>query len=577
MGSDMCKRYLLWSLRTYLVVSVGVLLVLTALGAVLLLNHNARLLAIHEAEDKALILLNRNLATHAYFTNELKPGVLELAGGRLPPGYFDPSWMSSTYAVRQIDAIFKGMTTDEYYYKECAVNARSPENEADPAERAFIEETKRNPGLTSRSEIREIAGKPHLVVMRRGETMEPPCIGCHGEPGKAPGKLLSRFGEERSFHRSVGELVSAISVRVPLSGAYADARRYSWGLSAVLLALFAALGAALYALNRHLLLKPLVAVRDKARRISARGGAAGEAIPLPAMRELRDLTAAFNEMSADVARQQVELERRVAERTRELSEANMRLETEIAERRRAEGRLVESRKMEAVGRLAGGVAHEFNNMLTIINGYSEILLSRTAEIDPFRKELDAIRTTGLRATKLTRQLLAFGRKQTLRPQPLDMNEVIAGIEETLRRLLGDKITLVVLPGDELRKLQSDPAQVEEVFLNVAMNAKEAMPFGGTFAIQARNVTLDEKFPCSCGQVAPGPYVMVLATDSGGGMDEETVAHLFEPFFTTKPFGQGRGLGLSTVFGILRQSGGHIVVDSLHGRGTTVRFCFPAIP
>ena len=572
----MPEKFLRWSLNAYLIVSVGLLFLLMAVGAVLLVNHNDRLLALHQAEDKALILLNRNLATHAYFTNELKPRVMKLMDGRPPQGYFDPSWMSSTYAVREIDKIFKGMSAGDYYYKECAINARSPENEADPGERAFIEEMKRNPALASRSEVREIGGKPHLVVMRRGEAMEPACIRCHGEPGDAPGELVSRFGPERSFHRSVGELVSAISIRVPLSAAYADARRFSWGLSALLSILIAALGIAMYALNRRLVFEPLVAVRDEARRISAHGGVAGEEIPLPAMEELRDLTAAFNAMSADVARQQAELENRVAERTRELSEANRRLETEIAERRRAEERLVESRKMEAVGRLAGGVAHEFNNMLTVINGYSEMLLSRMKETEPFRKEIDFIRNTGLRAAKLTGQLLAFGRKQMLRPEVLDMNGVIAGIGNTLRQLLGEKIVLEVLPGEGLRKLRIDPAQMEQIFLSLAMNAKEAMPFGGSFTIRTGNVTLDETLPCSCGQVAPGPYVMVSASDTGAGMDEDTVAHLFEPFYTTKPFGEGKGLGLPTVYGTVRQSGGHITVDSRLGRGTKVAFYLPAV-
>ncbi len=569
-------RIVRWSLNGYLVASVGLLVLLMAVATVFVVKHNERKLALHEAEDKALILLNRNLATHAYFTGELKPRIMKLTEGYRPPDYFDPSWMSSTYAVRGIDNIFRGMSAGIYYYKECAINARSPENEADPSERAFIEELRRNPALHVRSEIREIGGKPHLVVMRRGESMEGPCIGCHGDPGKAPRELVSRFGAQRSFHRSVGELVSAISIRVPLSAAYAESERFSRRLSAVLFVLLAALGAAMYALNRRLLFRPLVAVRDEARRISAHGGAVGEEIPLPAMRELRDLTSAFNAMSADVARHQAELESRVAERTRELSDANRRLEKEIADRRLAEERLVESRKMEAVGRLAGGVAHEFNNMLTVINGYSEVLLSRAAEADPRRKEIDAIRTTGLRAARLTRQLLAFGRRQMLRPEVLDVNRVIAGIENTLGQLLGDKITLVVLSGEELHKLRTDPAQLEEILMNLAMNAKEAMPFGGTFTLQTRNVTLDETFPCRCGQVAPGRYVMVSATDSGGGMDEETVAHLFEPFFTTKPFGDGKGLGLPTVYGTLRQSGGHITVDSRLGLGTTIRFCLPAV-
>ncbi len=573
----MPEKFLRWSLNGYLILSVGVLFLLTAAGAVFLVNHNDKLLALHEAEDKALILLNRNLATHAYFTGELKPRVMKLTEGHRPADFFDPSWMSSAYAVRGIDNIFKDLSAGEYYYKECAINARSPENEADPSERAFIEEMKRNPGLKVRSEIREIEGKPYFVVMRRGETMESPCIGCHGDPGQAPGGLVSRFGPERGFHRSVGELASAISIRVPLSQAYTDARRYSLGLSLLLSVLFAVLAVAMYTINRRLVFRPLVAVRDEARRISARGGQAGGEIPLPAMQELRDLTAAFNAMSADVARDQAELERRVEERTRELSEVNRRLEAEIAERRRAEERLVESRKMEAVGRLAGGVAHEFNNMLTVINGYSEMLLSRTAESDPFRREIDAIRNTGLRAATLTRQLLTFARRQMLRVEVLDMNRVVAGMEQTLRQLLGEKIALVVLPGDGLWKLRTDSAQLEQVFLNLAMNAKEAMPFGGTFTIQTRNVTLDETFPCSCGQVAPGPYVMASATDSGSGMDEETVAHLFEPFYTTKPFGEAKGLGLPTVYGTVLQSGGHITVESRPGMGTTVRFCLPATP
>ncbi len=569
-------KFLRWSLNGYLVVSIIALFLLTAAGAVLLVNHNNRMVAVHEAEEKAMILLNRNLATHTYFTNELKPRILDFTDKYRPAGYFDPSWMSSTYAVREIDKIFKGISTGDYYYKECAINARSPENEADPFERAFIEEVRRNPGLTFRSEIRDIAGKPQLVVMRRGETMEAPCIRCHGEPGEAPSGLLSRFGKERSFHRSVGELVSAISIHVPLSAAYADAMRFSWGLIALLLALFAALGTALYALNRRLLFKPLVAVRDEARRISAQGGGAGEEIPLPAMQELRDLTSAFNAMSADVARHQAELESRVAARTRDLSEANRRLEEEIAERRRTEERLVESRKMEAVGRLAGGVAHEFNNMLTVINGFSEVLISRTAEDDPSRKELESIRVTGLRAAKLTSQLLAFGRRQMLRPETVDMNRLVRGIEATLRQVLGPTVRLEVMSEDGLWPLQTDPAQMEQILLNLAMNAKEAMPFGGAFYLATANVDLDETFPCDCGHVAPGRYVMISATDTGGGMDEETIAHLFEPFYTTKPFGASKGLGLPTVYGTVRQSGGHIVVESGVGKGTTVRFCLPAM-
>ncbi len=232
-------------------------------------------------------------------------------------------------------------------------------------------------------------------------------------------------------------------------------------------------------------------------------------------------------------------------------------------------------KMEAVGRLAGGVAHDFNNLLTAIVGYSDLLKERVSDGD-MRRDLDKIREAGDRATALTRQLLAFGRKQSLRPAVLDLNQVIADMKQILRVSITDTIDLVLVPGTSLGSVKADRGQIEQAITNLVMNARDAMPDGGRVTIETANLHADAEFTQTHRSVPPGEYVMLSVTDTGTGMDEETQAHLFEPFFTTKPRGLGTGLGLATIYGAVKQSGGHIWAQSALGQGTTFQIFLPRV-
>jgi len=257
------------------------------------------------------------------------------------------------------------------------------------------------------------------------------------------------------------------------------------------------------------------------------------------------------------------------------------ISTDVTERKRAEAALRKSeeqlrqaQKMEAIGNLAGGIAHDFNNLLSVILGYSGMLQSELAPGDPCLTDLLEIEAAGIRATELTRQLLAFGRKQILQPKLVNLNEILMGIERMLGRLIGEDIELSVSPAPGLGKTKVDPGQIEQIVMNLAVNSRDAMPQGGKLTLETANMELDADYAAEHPDVNAGPHVMLAVTDSGVGMSKETQAHMFEPFFTTKPKGKGTGLGLATVFGIVKQSGGTIAVDSQPGRGTTFSIYFP---
>ncbi|HEY3381287.1 MAG TPA: PAS domain S-box protein [Vicinamibacterales bacterium] len=245
-------------------------------------------------------------------------------------------------------------------------------------------------------------------------------------------------------------------------------------------------------------------------------------------------------------------------------------------RRDLEARLRQSQKMEAVGRLAGGVAHDFNNLLTVITGYSERLLMGLPADDPLRKGAEAIKRSADRAAALTQQLLAFSRRQILAPKVIDLNSVVGNMNKMLQRLIGEDVELVFHSATELWRTKADPNQLEQVIMNLAVNSRDAMPQGGILTIETSNIELDTSFAGRHLGLQPGRYVMLAVTDTGSGMDDETQSHLFEPFFTTKEQGKGTGLGLSTTYGIVKQSGGYIWVESEVGRGTTVRIYLPRI-
>jgi len=249
---------------------------------------------------------------------------------------------------------------------------------------------------------------------------------------------------------------------------------------------------------------------------------------------------------------------------------------DITERRGLEEQLRQSQKMEAVGRLAGGVAHDFNNLMTAVTGYSELLLRREKKKDGSCKELEEIHRAGERAAELTRQLLAFGRRQVMKPRVVDLNGVVAGMDSMLRRLIGEDIDLLTALSPDLGQVKVDPGQIEQALMNLALNSRDAMPSGGKLTISTTNVSLDEAYARRHVGVRPGPYAMLAVSDTGSGIDAQTRSHLFEPFFTTKGQAQATGLGLSTVYGIVKQSGGHIFVYSEPGRGTTIKIYLPRV-
>jgi signal transduction histidine kinase/ActR/RegA family two-component response regulator len=247
---------------------------------------------------------------------------------------------------------------------------------------------------------------------------------------------------------------------------------------------------------------------------------------------------------------------------------------DVTERRALEAQLRQAQKMEAVGRLAGGIAHDFNNALSVILTYATLMLQDVPEAAPFRGDILEIQHAGQRAARLTQQLLAFSRQQVLQPRVLDLQETLSGMRDMLQRLLGEDVELSLRTSNAVGRVNVDPGQVEQIIMNLAVNARDAMPDGGKLTIETSNFEIDAEYAAARLGATPGPYVLVAVSDTGTGMDADTQARIFEPFFTTKELGKGTGLGLSTVLGIVQQSGGAVSVYSEVGVGTTFKVYLP---
>ncbi len=361
-----------------------------------------------------------------------------------------------------------------------------------------------------------------------------------------------------------GDTLGFVSLSVHLGGLETQVRR-ARQISALVSALIFLLGMTAVILGSRFVTRPLLDIVGTAQKIAE--GDLSERADITSRDEVGKLASVFNVMVG-----------RLQEAHEELEQTNRDLEDRVEKRtrqwRKSEQLLRQAQKMEAVGRLAAGVAHDFNNLLTVINGQSELLLLELDEDDPMREGAESISIAGESAALLTQQLLAFSRKQVLQPTDLDFNEVVENVGKMLGRLLGETVELHGRPGSSLGTVRADPGQIEQVLLNLAVNARDAMPDGGhlTLATQNRRVAIGDELHIE--GLEDGDYVELTITDTGHGMSEETRALAFEPFFTTKPGGKGTGLGLATVHGIVSQSGGHIRVESVVGRGTTFSLYFP---
>ncbi len=305
-------------LGIFLNVGIGIVFIIAAVIIIIIVNYSMRQQAHIEAQAKARIILDRNLATHTYFSEIMKPSIFAWSEPFRSKEYFDHTWMSSTYAIREIEKYFKSLNPSGYSFKDAAIDARSPENEADEYERVFLEKLAMDKKLESDITVRNIDGKPYLVVLRKGEVMEASCLRCHSTPQNAPKGLTDHYGSERSFNRKAGDAVSAVSLRIPLSEAYAAANIFSLKLSAILIGILICIFTIQYWFYRRYLLEPLNVMRDKAKKIATHEDHLGEQIPEPFGRELTELTASFNAMSVKLRHERNHLEELVDHRTEEL-------------------------------------------------------------------------------------------------------------------------------------------------------------------------------------------------------------------------------------------------------------------
>lgn len=677
-------------ISTRLLIIKVIVLVIAFTSVIVILNHSMRRQALHEAESKIRIIADQYFAIHTYFSTKLKPAVFKLTEPVRSEKYFDPIWMSSTHAIREMAKDIRKKRNSEYYVKDAAINARNPENEATPFEKKFILELIENPKLQDRSSIQILDGKSYFVYLRRGEQMEESCLRCHSIAQNAPGDMVKIYGSKRGFNRKKGELVSAISIRVPLSATYGYANYFSIELSILLFIIIVVVFFISTWINRRYIYNPLFAIHDKVLEISdsESNEKLGEEIPLPPVKEFKDLAMAFNKVSVRLRYHIDHMDTLVKERTAELAIANEQLKIEISERelkdkalretnefldtlikssplaiisvdlqgtiltwneaaemifgwqksevighlaqkfhdtngyaqralkgevftdieltpikkdglpvdisfstaplrdnngnvtgiiviiaditerKKMEKELLKAQKLESVGALAGGIAHNFNNILTSVSGNIQLAKMK---IEPETKAFDLLSSAEkslIKAQELSVQLLTFAKGGA--PQKKIIS--ISGLIKTscIMANQGSKSECEFSIEKDLWQVEADIGQLSLVFSNIVINASQAMPQGGIIRVAANNLIVDAGQDL---QLEPGKYVHISVEDQGPGIPENNLSKIFDPYFTTKV--ESSGLGLAAAYSIIKNHNGHIYAKSLPGEGTVFHIYLPA--
>jgi signal transduction histidine kinase len=552
-------------------------LIVALLGVVAVIKRQQRQDLLVEAETKARILLDRNLATHHYFNQRLKPELFRLTDGKRPAEYFDPVWMSSTYAIREIDREFQRINGGGYYYKESAINARTPANEADPVEQEFIEALNRDPKLESRSGIRTIDGKRYFYYLRRGEVMEEGCLRCHSEPARAPVGLVKYYGEERSFHRTMGETISVISIRVPLATALGNANRMTWQLSLLILLILVLVFAVQYWISSRIIMVPLAAIRQKALAIASNDEQVGELIPAAESQELDEVVSAFNAMSIKLRQGMESLEERVHSRTDELQVANVRLTQEVAERQAAEKRVWQlnadleervRRRTATLGRVYRelesfnySVSHDLRGSMQRIEGYGRAIL------EDCRQELGE-----KGGHYLDRLFFSLGHMDRVLASMAALSE-ISGAE-----IHRQEVDISIMAREILGELQQLPGE-RQIAISVADGMTAVgdrrllrMALAALLENARKSIATVPHPSITVAQVSSDKGSIYEVRDNGAGFTEKSMERLFDPISSSasplEPFG---GATLAVARRIISLHGGSITARSLPGQETIFSF------
>ncbi len=612
------------------------LTLLVAAASALVASGLTRSYMIRQAAERIDDVMLESRALHQYVQQNLHPAMYELKQeGRMPEDFYAPELLSSSYIARNLYRHYneerKRAGLPEITYRMAAIDPRNPVNEATPFERSLIEQFNADPSLHEYREIMEAEdGTRVLLCARPFLRTEERCLTCHGDPASAPQELRQRYNWTGGFNRKVGDIVAIETIRSPLTAEFTASN-----VALLIFLSIAALVGILFFLNsrlRHLIRGQVEALAESEQRFRALFEQAADAIVLIDLETLAIVD--FNDLAcrnlgySRAEFQALQLEdlegdsqcesladhvTRIREQGGDVFETCLRTKEgdvrhfqitiravavggreycigiwhDITQRicdeqNRAalEEQLRQAQKMEAVGQLAGGIAHDFNNILTAILGNVELALmnvdAKKSPVPAMSQELHEIERSAQRAARLTRHLLAYSRRQVSRPELLDLNQVLRETETMLRRLISEDISLKINAGSDLHVVHADAGQIEQVLLNLVVNARDAMPDGGELTIETANMIVDETAAARHNGARPGLHVMLSVRDTGSGMDAETQRRAFDPFFSTKPVGKGTGLGLATTYGIVAQTGGHIVVESEVGQGTTFRIYLPTV-